>query len=58
MPATDKKRTNPAFSSHFPITPAAIGAKIGIWHMFPIDNPATCARIGIIGARALGFFPS
>lgn len=35
----------------------ALGFKTGNWHVFPIDNPSTSARIGIAGARALSFPP-
>ena len=31
--------------------------KSGNWHVFPIDNPFTWARMAIAGARALSFPP-
>jgi len=56
----DKERTRTgtfvAFFNYYTRT-LALSVKTGNWHVFPIDNPLTSARIGIAGARALSFPP-
>src|ERR1019366_5479200 len=57
----DKKRAKSgAFGLICPLLqmqPFVSGVKTGYRHVFPIDNPATYAKIGIGGARALSLPP-